>query len=88
MGLFAALKREFDYVSGMLRVFRAVKKVGAGSGVRVPDHIEATVDRFPDNPMALLDAGEISYRAIRSLSSWAIAGSISPSGSASPRSVW
>ncbi len=62
MGVFGAIKREFDYVSGMLRVLREIRKVGAGSGVRVPDKIEATVDRYPDRPMALLDDGEISYR--------------------------
>ena len=62
MGLFSAIKREFGFVSGMLRVFREVSKVGAGSGVRVPDKLEAVVDRHPDRPMALLDDGEISYR--------------------------
>ena len=29
----------------------------------MPDHIENTVDRFPDRPMAILDNGEISYAA-------------------------
>lgn len=62
MGVFGAIKREFDYVSGMLRVLREIRKVGPGSGLRVPDKIEATVDRFPDRPMALLEDGEISYR--------------------------
>jgi fatty-acyl-CoA synthase len=62
MGVFGAIKREFDYVSGMLRVLREIRKVGSGSGMRVPDKIEATVDRYPDRPMALLDDGEISYR--------------------------
>ena len=62
MGLFSAIKREFGFVSGLLRVFREVSKVGAGSGVRVPDKLEAVVDRHPDRPMALLDDGEISYR--------------------------
>ncbi len=82
MGLFAALKREFDYVSGMLRVFRAAKKVGAGSGVRVPDHIEATIDRYPDNPMALLDEGEITYRQFEAranqVAHWALAQGLKP----------
>jgi fatty-acyl-CoA synthase len=62
MGFFGALKREFDFVSGMLRVFREVSKVGAGSGMRVPDKLEDIVDRFPDRPMALLDDGEVTYR--------------------------
>ncbi|MEA1943587.1 MAG: long-chain-acyl-CoA synthetase [Pseudomonadota bacterium] len=62
MGLFSAIKREFGFVSGLLRVFREVNKVGAGSGVRVPDKLEAVVDRHPDRPMALLDDGEILYR--------------------------
>ena len=62
MGVFGAIKREFDYVSGMLRVLREIRKVGSGSCVRVPDKIEATVDRYPDRPMALLDDGAISYR--------------------------
>ena len=62
MGLFSAIKREFGFVSGMLRVFREVSKVGAGSGVRLPDKLEAVVDNHPDRPMALLDDGEISYR--------------------------
>ncbi len=82
MGLFTALKREFDYVSGMLRVFRAVNKVGAGSGVRVADHIEATIDRYPDNPMALLDEGEISYRQFEAranqVAHWALAQGLRP----------
>ncbi|WP_300544738.1 long-chain-acyl-CoA synthetase [Maricaulis sp.] len=82
MGLFAAIKREFDYVTGMLRVLREVKKVGSGSGVRVPDHIENTVDRFPDRPMALLDQGEISYRAFDACANrvahWAMAQGLKP----------
>jgi fatty-acyl-CoA synthase len=63
MGMITAFKREFEYVSGMLRVLRNIKKVGPGSGVRVPDHIEKTVDRFPDRPMAITEDGEISYAA-------------------------
>ena len=62
MGLWRAVKREYDYVTGMLHLLGEVKKIGPGSGVRVPDHIEKTVDRFPDRPMAILDEGEISYR--------------------------
>lgn len=77
MGLFTALAREYEYVTGMLRVLREVGKVGSGSGMRVPDHIEKTVDRFPDRPMALLDDGEISYRAFDAqanrIARWALA---------------
>ena len=77
MGLFTALAREYEYVTGMLRVLREVGKVGSGSGLRVPDHIEKTVDRFPDRPMALLDDGEISYRAFDAqanrIARWALA---------------
>ena len=56
------IAREFNFVTSMLPVLSTVRKVGAGSGLRVPDHIEATVDRYPDRPMAILDDGEISYR--------------------------
>ena len=61
MAFLGTLKREFDFLTGMLGVLGKIKKVGPGSGVRVPDHIEKTVDRFPDRPMALLDDGEITY---------------------------
>lgn len=63
MGLITAAAREFEFVTGMLRILGAIKKVGPGSGLRVPDHIEKTVDKFTDRPMAITDEGEISYGA-------------------------
>ena len=82
MGLLRTIKREFDYVTSMLHVLREVQKVGAGSGVRVPDHIEKTVDRFPDRPMALLEDGEISYRQFDAyanrVANWALAQGLEP----------
>jgi fatty-acyl-CoA synthase len=61
MGVLNAIGREFRYLSGMLRVLGGIKKVGPGSGARVPDHIENTVDKFPNRPMAITDDGDISY---------------------------
>ena len=61
MGIFTAIAREVDYLSAMLRVLGQIKKVGPASGLRVPDHIEKTVDRFADRPMAITDDGEVSY---------------------------
>tara|TARA_R110000868_G_scaffold158638_1_gene386913 strand:- start:6537 stop:8330 length:1794 start_codon:yes stop_codon:yes gene_type:complete len=63
MGVFTAITREVDFLSAMLRVLGQIKKVGPASGLRVPDHIEKTVDRFADRPMALTDEGEVSYAA-------------------------
>ncbi|WP_412545441.1 long-chain-acyl-CoA synthetase [Maricaulis sp. MIT060901] len=77
MGLFTAIGREVEYVSGMLRVLKQIKKVGPGSGVRVPDHIEKTVDKFADRPMAITDEGEISYAEFDAyanrVANWALA---------------
>lgn len=77
MGMFSAISREVKYVSGMLRVLNQIKKVGPGSGVRVPDHIEKTVDKFSDRPMAITDDGEISYAAFDAyanrVANWALA---------------
>ena len=77
MGMFSAIGREVKYVSGMLRVLNQIKKVGPGSGVRVPDHIEKTVDKFSDRPMAITDDGEISYAAFDAyanrVANWALA---------------
>ena len=61
MGVFTAITREVEFMSAMLRVLGQIKKVGPASGLRVPDHIEKTVDRFADRPMALTDEGEVSY---------------------------
>ena len=63
MGLLNAIKRETHYVWHMLRIIRGIKRTGPGSGMRVPDHIEATVDKYPDRPAFLLDDGEVSYAA-------------------------
>ncbi|WP_291841468.1 long-chain-acyl-CoA synthetase [Maricaulis sp.] len=82
MGMLGAIAREFNYVTSMLSVLRTVRKVGAGSGLRVPDHIEATVDRFPDRPMAILDDGEVSYRQFDALANrvarWALSRGLKP----------
>ncbi|WP_339747729.1 long-chain-acyl-CoA synthetase [uncultured Maricaulis sp.] len=61
MGVFTAITREVDYLSAMLRVLGQIKKVGPASGLRVPDHIEKTVDRFADRPMAITEDGSVSY---------------------------
>ncbi|MHA6287456.1 long-chain-acyl-CoA synthetase [Maricaulis sp. CAU 1757] len=61
MGVFGTIGREFSYLSGMLRVLGQLRKTGPGSGVRVPDHIEKTVDAWPDRPMAILDDDVITY---------------------------
>lgn len=82
MAFLSTLKREFDYVTGMLGVLSRIKKVGPGSGVRVPDHIEKTVDRFPDRPMAITDEGEVSYAAFDAFANrvahWALEQGLKP----------
>lgn len=82
MAFLSTLKREFDYVTGMVSVLGRIKKVGPGSGVRVPDHIEKTVDRFPDRPMAITDEGEISYGAFDAFANrvahWALEQGLKP----------
>ncbi len=82
MGFLSAIGREVEYVSGMLRVLGQIKKVGPGSGLRVPDHIEKTVDKYPDRPMALLDDGEVSYREFEAYANqvahWARAQGLQP----------
>lgn len=61
MGFLSAIGREVEYMSAMLRILGKIKKVGPGSGLRVPDHIEKTVDKYPDRPMAITDEGDVSY---------------------------
>lgn len=82
MGMLGAIAREFNYVTSMLSVLKKIGKVGPGSGLRVPDHIEATVDRFPDRPMAILDEGEISYRQFDAfanrVANWALEQGLKP----------
>lgn len=82
MAFLSTLKREFDYVTGMVSVLGRIKKVGPGSGVRVPDHIEKTVDRFPDRPMAITDEGEVSYAAFDAFANrvahWALEQGLKP----------
>lgn len=82
MAFLSTLKREFDYVTGMVSVLGRIKKVGPGSGVRVPDHIEKTVDRFPERPMAITDEGEISYAAFDAFANrvahWALEQGLKP----------
>lgn len=82
MAFLSSLKREFDFVTGMLSVLGRIKKVGPGSGVRVPDHIEKTVDKFPDRPMAITDEGEISYAAFDAFANrvahWALEQGLKP----------
>jgi len=85
MGMLGAIAREFNYVTSMLSVLKKIGKVGSGSGLRVPDHIEATVDRFPDRPMAILDDGEISYRQFdafaNKIANWALEQGLKPGDS-------
>jgi len=82
MGMLGAIAREYTYVTSMLSVLRKISKVGSGSGLRVPDHIEATVDRYPDRPMALTDDGEVSYREFDAfanrVANWALAQGVKP----------
>jgi fatty-acyl-CoA synthase len=82
MGLIKAAKREFEFVTGMLRILGAIKKVGPGSGVRVPDHIEKTVDKFGDRAMAITDDGEVSYAAFdayaNQVAHWALEQGLKP----------
>jgi len=82
MGFVSALGREFQFMSGMLRILGKIKKVGPGSGIRVPDHIEKTVDKYPDRPMAFTDDGEISYAAFEAranrIAHWALAQGMKP----------
>jgi fatty-acyl-CoA synthase len=62
MGLFEAIGRETHYMRHMLRILGGIKKTGPGSGKRVPDHIEATVEKHADRTAFHTDEGEISYR--------------------------
>ncbi len=82
MGFITAIGREFHFMSSMLRILGKIKKVGPGSGLRVPDHIEKTVDRFPDRPMALTDDGEITYAEFdayaNQVARWALAQGLKP----------
>jgi len=82
MGIFTAITREVDYLSAMLRVLGQIKKVGPASGLRVPDHIEKTVDRFSDRPMAITDDGEVSYAQFEAYANqvahWAIEQGMKP----------
>lgn len=82
MGLLSAIGREYDFLSGMLRVLGGIKKIGPGSGLRVPDHIEKTVDAFPDRPMAILDDDTITYARFDAYANrvarWALDQSLKP----------
>jgi len=82
MGVLTAIAREVGFMSAMLRVLAQIKKVGPASGLRVPDHIEKTVDRFPDQAMAITDEGEVSYAAFEAYANqvahWALEQGMKP----------
>ena len=82
MGVLTAITREVGFMSAMLRVLGQIKKVGPASGLRVPDHIEKTVDRFADQAMAITDEGEVSYAAFEAYANqvahWALEQGMKP----------
>ncbi len=56
MSFFGALAREFDYVTGMLRVLRRYQAVARHPKRLVPDHLAESCARWPGN-VALIDDG-------------------------------
>lgn len=82
MGLLSAVKREISYITQMRDILSKVDAVGPKSGLRVPDHIERTVDAYPDRVMAYTDEGEIRYAQFdayaNQVASWALAQGLKP----------
>lgn len=61
MGLFQTIKREKRYLSGMLRMLKAIKDVDANSNKLVPDDLEKLCDKYGSNIAFLEDEKTMSF---------------------------
>jgi len=61
MGIFSVIKRETQYVSGLLRMLRAVKDVDADGDNLIADELEARVDAFGSNLAFIEDDKQLTY---------------------------
>lgn len=61
MGLITAIMRETSYISGLLRMLRAVKDVDANSNFLIADELERRVDAFRGNLAFIEDDKQLTY---------------------------
>lgn len=61
MGFISTIKREVDYLSGLLRMLRSVKEVDAESNHLIADELERRVDQFGPNTAFIEDDREWTY---------------------------
>ena len=58
MGFISTIKREINYISGLLRMLRSVKDVDAESNHLVADELEKRVDQYGPNTAFIEDDRE------------------------------
>lgn len=59
--MLSAIKREFKYVSGLLRMLKSVKDVDADSDRLIADELEKRVDKFGPNIAFIEDDKQLTY---------------------------
>ncbi|PWE16850.1 long-chain-acyl-CoA synthetase [Marinicauda salina] len=82
MGVFKAVRREWFYVTELLRLLGKLKDITPDSERLTPDHLEESVDAHASRPAFITDDGEISYAAFDAyanrVANWAVAQGIEP----------
>jgi len=75
--MLSALKREFKFVSGLLRMLKSVKDVDAESDRLIADELEKRVDAFGPNLAFIEDETQLTYDDMESyankVAAWALA---------------
>ena len=75
--MLSALKREFKFVSGLLRMLKSVKDVDAESDRLIADELEKRVDAFGPNLAFIEDDTQLTYDDMESyankVAAWALA---------------
>ena len=61
MGILTTIKREVDYVSGLLRMLKSVKDVNPENSFLLADELELRVDSFGSNTAFIEDDRKWSY---------------------------
>jgi len=77
MGLLQTITRETKYLSGVLRMLRAVKNIDADSNNLICDDLEALCDKHKNNIAFLEDERTLTYQEMETyanrVANWAVA---------------
>ena len=75
--MFTAIKREAKFVSGLLRMLKAVKTIDADGDHLMADELEMRIDRFGSNLAFIEDDKELTYNDVETyanrVAAWALA---------------